>query len=114
MKIYLAHPYGGDEYNIELAGMLARELEKTFPTWTVISPLHLFSWKPYEKDHYMAQMWKCLEVMLSCDALYLADGWEMSLGCRMERAIAKEHGMPIYWKGHEGKWSIVRRVLEGL
>lgn len=39
---------------------------------------------------------------------------EMSLGCRMERAIAKEYGMPIYWRGHEGKWSIVRRVLEGL
>lgn len=88
MKIYLAHPYGGDRENIGRAGELARTLKEEHPDWVIFSPLHNFAWETYDENEREQQMKDCLDMLEACDAVYFADGWEYSLGCITEMVWA--------------------------
>lgn len=38
---------------------------------------------------------KALQKMAECDAVYFAEGWELSRGCVIERAVAENYGLLI-------------------
>ena len=42
-------------------------------------------------------MCKCVDVLLSCDAVLFLEGWEHSAGARREHDLAMEHGKTIYY-----------------
>lgn len=53
----------------------------------------------------------CLQVLSTCDLLYLGDGWERSSGCIRERKHAMELNMPVIEGLCDAK-HYLRRVYE--
>ena len=39
-----------------------------------------------------------LQELLTCDAIYMLDGWENSSGARIEFVVATVCGMPVYYE----------------
>lgn len=93
--IYLAHPYGGDEKNVEDAKQMVRRLVQKFPGTVFLSPLQATGFY-YNDIPYIEGMHHCLELLSRCDEIWLCKGWEDSKGCMMEYAFAKAKGIPIY------------------
>ena len=93
--IYLGHPYGCDENNVEDAKQMVKRLVKKFPETVFLSPLQATGFY-YNDIPYIDGMNHCIELLSRCDELWLCDGWQNSKGCCMEYAAAKMAGMPIY------------------
>lgn len=100
-KIYLAHPYGGNQENIRKAGELAKALKEAHPDWNLFSPLHNFSWETYDVGRYESQIADCITWLKVCDSVYFAEGWEYSLGCMAEMVWALKTGKMIFMEGRE-------------
>lgn len=92
--IYLAHPFGGEQSNIDKAGKLIKELLHKHPACTFYSPLHSTGFL-YDKLNYIDGMDHCFEALSRCDELWLCEGWQDSRGCNMEYGFAKGKGMTI-------------------
>lgn len=45
----------------------------------------------------IAYMEYSLRVMAPCDYIYLADGWDRSPGCLIEKLVAETYGLSILW-----------------
>ena len=41
--VYVSHPYGGKAENHEMVGELIRRLQKLYPNYLFVSPIHAFS-----------------------------------------------------------------------
>lgn len=93
--VYLAHPYGGDEKNVEDAKQMVKRLVQKFPQTVFLSPLQATGFY-YNDIPYIAGMNHCIELLSRADELWLCDGWEDSKGCCMEYAAAKITGKSIY------------------
>lgn len=75
-----------DEYQAYISG-------SKYNTFSVINPADLDeqeSWKDYMKIHIPA--------MIGCEAVVMLTGWETSRGAALERMIAHELRMPIYYE----------------
>lgn len=94
--VYLAHPYGGNEANVEDAKQIVRQLVKKFPGIVFLSPLQATGFY-YNDIPYLDGMNHCIELLSRCDELWLCERWQDSKGCCMEYAAAKMADMPIYW-----------------
>lgn len=92
--VYLAHPYGGDEANVEDAKQIVCRLVKKFPGIVFLSPLQATGFY-YNDIPYLDGMNHCLELLSRCDELWLCKGWQDSKGCCMEYAAALTRHMPI-------------------
>lgn len=92
--VYLAHPYGGDEANVEDAKQITRQLVKKFPGTVFLSPLQATGFY-YNDIPYLQGMEHCLELLSRCDELWLCDEWQDSKGCCMEYAAALMRHMPV-------------------
>jgi hypothetical protein len=93
--VYLGHPYGGDEANVEDAKQMVCDLVKKFSGRVFLSPLQATGFY-YGDIPYIAGMEHCIEMLSRCDELWLCKGWQDSKGCCMEWAVAKALGIPIY------------------
>ena len=92
--IYIAHPFGGEQSNIDKAGKLIKELLHKHPDCTFYSPLHatgLF----YSQLTYLGGMEHCFEALSRCGELWLCGRWHESRGCNMEYGYAKAKEIPI-------------------
>lgn len=92
--IYLAHPFGGKQENIDKAQSIVTDLIHRMPDHTFYSPLHSTGFYYNEVD-YLAGIEHCFEVLGRCDELWLCDGWQDSRGCNMEYGFARAKGIPI-------------------
>ncbi len=100
IAVYLAHPYGGDENNVEDAKQMVKRLVKKFPETVFLSPLQATGFL-YTEIPYIVGMEMCLEMLSRCDELllcsdYQGGSWQESKGCCMEYAAAKIADKPIY------------------
>lgn len=98
--VYLAHPYGGDERNVEDAKRLVKGLLTQYPPAVFLSPLQVIGFC-YNDVAYLDGMDYCLELLRRCDELWLCNSWagkswQESRGCCMEYAAAKAWDKPIY------------------
>ena len=92
--VYLAHPYGGNEENVEDAKRIVKNLIKKLPNTVFLSPLQATGF--YYKDiPYINGMDHCIELLKRCDELLLCKGWQDSKGCCMEYAAAQITNKPI-------------------
>ncbi len=41
-----------------------------------------------------------IAVLVECDAIYVLNGWELSVGGRLELAIATQCGLDVYFQDH--------------
>lgn len=94
-KIYIAHPFGGEQENKERVEDIVTDLVKKNEDLIYISPIHMFGYL-YDTVSYEQGMEWCLEMLDTCDCLVLAsDEWVNSRGCNMEVDFAKDKGIDV-------------------
>lgn len=49
-----------------------------------------------EREEYAYYMGEDIKKLLTCDAVFLCDGWHRSKGCRLEMQTALLYGMRLY------------------
>lgn len=99
MKIYISIPISGLDVQKQAnyAARIANELiskghEVENPFSVPAAPSHLID----EKEIYAYYMGEDIKLLLTCDAIFLCDGWEKSRGCNIERKVAFQMGMKAY------------------
>lgn len=100
MLIYVAGPYRGDVQN-----NIAAARERSIRLWeeghTVICP-HMNS-AHFEDvcENISDEEWlqRCINLLARCDAIALVEGWEKSVGTKLEVDYAKKYGIPIIFPG---------------
>ena len=89
MRIYIAHPYTGDEVRNRERALRAEELlRKATPNVSFYNPVGRLS-EQYEALSYVEVMTRCLEALAECDGIVLCGAWEISPGCRIEMNMAR-------------------------
>ena len=96
-RVYIAGPITSrlDTYKLHFASAKAK-LEKK--GHLVMSPHVLplgFDWEDYLEIS--------IEMMTSCDAVYVLKGWEESKGTKLEIELAKKYKMEIIYEGEGDK-----------
>ena len=92
--IYIAHPFDGEQENIDKVQAIIHDFALKLPDHTFYSPLHAMGFL-YEELSYLDGMEYCFEALSRCDELWIAGDWWKSKGCCMEYAFAKGKGIPI-------------------
>ena len=100
--IYVAHPFGGEQENVEKVEQIIKGLLHKHPDCTFYSPLHATGFF-YGQLPYLDGMEHCFEALSRCDELWLCEGWETSRGCNLEFVLAEEIGMPIKYISTNGE-----------
>ena len=96
--IYIAHPFGGEQENVDAVEKIVKGLIHKHPDCTFYSPLHATGFF-YSQLTYLEGMEHCFEALSRCDELWLCEGWKDSRGCNMEYGFAKAKGIPIKFVG---------------
>ena len=88
-SVYCASPYNSGPLSLADNITNAQTLAKTanFNNFVPVSPVENFRHLDGEVDERKI-LELCIELLLSCDALYLAPTWEGSTGARIERRVA--------------------------
>lgn len=94
-RIYLSHPYGGNEENRAKAACLAKFYRDIWAAegktdWVLVNPLEELSNMRGVDDE--TALFAAVALMNSCDTVLFADGWKKSRGCRYEHYIAHAKG----------------------
>lgn len=92
--IYIAHPFGGEQSNVDKAETIIKKLLHKHPDCTFYSPLHATVFF-YKQLTYLGGMEHCFEALSRCDELWLCGDWLDSRGCNREYGFAKAKGIPI-------------------
>lgn len=93
MLVYVAHRYGCDPANIELAKKITHDLQVSDLDNCYICPLLTFSHIKYGEIGYEQEMEICLDLLSACDALIIAS--DISEGVQKEIDFARMVGMEV-------------------
>ena len=97
MRIYIAHPYTGDEEKNHERALKAEELlRQATPNAVFFNPVGRLSGKMKTK-RYVDVMSYCLKELMDCDGIVLCGKWEDSPGCRMEAKQARVLEIPRWF-----------------
>ena len=97
MRIYIAHPYtGNEERNRERALKAEELLREATPNAEFFNFVGRLS-KQFKPLRYVEVMNRCLAELASCDGIVLCGKWEDSPGCRMEAKTARELQLPRWY-----------------
>lgn len=103
IKAYIAHPLRGSaphteqqvRENIQKVTDICQDISQYNSKVVPFSPIHAFAYMdPLGYDQEVA-MRHCLELLSTCDELWVFGDWETSVGCKMEIEFAKKKGIPI-------------------
>lgn len=92
--IYISHPFGGEQENVEKVKKIIKGLKRKHPDYIFHSPLYATGFF-YNELSYLVGMRHRFEALSRCDELWLCGNWQDSKGCCMEYGFAKAKGMPI-------------------
>ena len=87
MLVYVAHRYGGDPANLELAKKITHDLQVTDLDNCYICPLLAFSHLKYGEIPYENEIALCFDILEMCDKLIVAS--EISQGVKLEIELAE-------------------------
>ena len=93
MLVYVAHRYGCDPANIELAKKITHDLQVSDLDNCYICPILTFSHLKYGEIGYEQEMEICLDLLTVCDCLIVAS--DISVGVQKEIDFAKMVGMEV-------------------
>jgi len=65
---------------------------------TIVNPVRLTSHLSPVIHEWKQYMIPCMEELLSCNYVYMLDGWSLSRGCRVEHAIARALNLKITYQ----------------
>ena len=86
-KVYVAHPYGGEEENKQKVEEIIKQLIQNNPDTLYVSPIHCTGFY-YHDVTYEKGMEYCFKLLDMCDTLLLCGNWKHSTGCCMEYGYA--------------------------
>ena len=110
-KIYLSHPYTGDEERRRAeAAKIQRDLQGRFPDMIVMNPLAMFA--ALEDVPYEQVMEYCLEALRDSDTIVMSGKFMDSRGCIRELKEARALGIPIRYYLSETDPFAVRQPWE--
>ena len=93
MLVYVAHRYGCDPANIELAKKITHDLQVSDLDNCYICPILTFSHLKYGEIGYEQEMEICLDLLSACDVLIIAS--DISEGVQKEVDFARMVGMEV-------------------
>lgn len=97
MRIYLAHPYTGDEEkNRERALQVEELLRKATPQTAFYNPVGRMS-ERFDGMSYAEVMAQCLSELTECDGIIFCGDWKESAGCRFEAQVAQRLSLPRWY-----------------
>ena len=109
MRIYIAHPYTGDEERNRKRALRAEELlRKATPNAEFFNPVGRMTGR-FEGLSYAEVMAQCLSELTECDGIVFCGDWKESAGCRFEACTAKRLQLPR-WYGVDAYIKTWRRV----
>ncbi len=99
MRIYIAHPYTGDEEkNRERALQAEKLLHKATPQTAFYNPVGRMSdSKQFATMSYADIMGLCLAELARCDGVVFCGDWAQSSGCRIEAQVARRLSLPRWY-----------------
>jgi len=95
-KVYICHPFQGLAANFDAITQICRTLAEERPDIVPISPVHVFSYLD-DDVHRVLVLGYCLELLETCDEVWVYGDWRKSEGCCLEVGRASELGMPIVY-----------------
>ncbi len=111
MRIYIGHPYTGDEERNRERALRAEEvLRQATPNAEFFNPVGRMT-EQFKALSYVEVMNHCLAELALCDGIVLCGKWEDSPGCRMEAKHAKALEIPR-WFGMNAYVTSWKRVAD--
>ena len=114
MRIYLAHPYTGDEEKNRERALQAEELlRKATPQTAFYNPVGRMS-ERFDGMSYAEVMAQCLSELTECDGIVFCGNWKESAGCRFEAYAAKQLQLPRWYgaEAYAATWAQVESKAE--
>ena len=99
MRIYIAHPYTGDEERNRERALRAEELlRKATPQTAFYNPVGRMSEsKQFASMPYAEVIAICLGELARCDGVVFCGDWKESAGCRLEAQTTRRLGLPRWY-----------------
>lgn len=94
-RIYISGPITGIDPEVCRNRFGAAEKRLIARGYTPVNPLK--NGLP-ETASYDEHMQRDLEMLATCDAVYMLEGWEKSKGCRIEFNVAATNRIPIIFE----------------
>lgn len=92
--VYISHPFQGKSENIKHVEDLILGLERVFPTYLFLSPIHLFCFE-YGITPYEEGLEKCLWLLNRSDEAWVFGDYENSTGCKAEINFCVRNEIPV-------------------
>jgi len=103
LRIYIAGPMTGIK-NLNWDAFDQKELELISAGWDVVNParmdreMGIDPTKDLDEYDYEDAARRDIEILRTCDAIYLMSGFQFSKGACWERALAKYWGLKRYYE----------------
>lgn len=96
-KIYISHAFGGKEENAQRVTNIINYLYDTIYLSDVVllSPIHIFR-RIYNVVDYEVGLQACLDLLETCDEMWVFDDYSESVGVKKEIEFCKEKGIPYH------------------
>ena len=104
--VYVSHPYGGDIHNKEIVEDLIKWLQKQYPTYLFVSPIHTFSFL-YDETEYQQGLNMCLWLLDKCDEVWVFGDYYNSVGCMSEIAYCQNNKIQYHIINADCSWKYV-------
>lgn len=95
--VYIAHPCGGLQENIDKVSLIFRNCVKNFPNIFFISPINSFNELYKDSDYwgeYDIGMEYCYHLLAMCDEVWMFGDYENSTGCKNEIKFCEKNRIP--------------------
>lgn len=93
--IYISHPFGGEQKNIEDIERIILSLIKDLPDYLFLSPCHAFGYQYKELD-YEQGLSECIWLLDQADEMWVFGDWENSKGCFAEIDYCETMHIPYH------------------
>ena len=93
-RVYISLPIS--HYDLEERREYAQRVEDMLSHfYSVVNPLK--NGLPEDAD-WKVHMRKDIQDLLTCDAIFMCNGWEMSSGCKLEFDVATSCGLEVLYE----------------
>lgn len=94
-RIYISGPISGKDYDERKAAFSAVKKSLEAKGYEAISPMEN-GLNKYASTHL--HMHRDIELLMSCDAIYMMEGWLHSKGCKLEFDVATAIGIDVWFE----------------
>jgi len=90
--VYISHAFGGNTENKYRVRDIAKRLNKEYPDYLFVSPIHTFGFL-YDTVSYDEGLNMCLALLNKCSLMWVFDDYEDSMGVQAEIEFCKNNNI---------------------